>query len=394
MEPGHGNVSGLSAAIRHRLVTEEEVARRTLERHPFRAVEKFVQEVCWRSYWKGWLERHPEVWRGFVEAARRIEADEALCEACRVVEEGRAGAGVMDAFARELRRTGYLHNHARMWWASYWVHYRGLPWVAGARFFLRHLLDADAASNTLSWRWVAGLQTRGKTYVATEENIRRYCAGEILEAAGGAGLGAAPVRVGAVLEDAGEGGEPGGAETRREGREESAEGSQEGCGESAGRPQEGGGAVALLLHAEDLSVETGPLKGLRPVVIVALRPGADEPAPRADWLGRALDDAARRAEAHYGCRVVFCDGIGDAARKSAEAGAGALAAMRPFTGPLEDRLREWEAEGGAGPRLELWQRGWDRAVLPLARRGFFPFWKAVSARLARGGVEALLTGER
>ena len=75
---------------------------------------------------------------------------------------------------RELIETGYLHNHARMWYASIWIHTLKLPWTLGAAFFLTHLLDGDPASNTLSWRWVAGLHTPGKTYLARPDNIRKY----------------------------------------------------------------------------------------------------------------------------------------------------------------------------------------------------------------------------
>ena len=76
----------------------------------------------------------------------------------------------------ELKETGYLHNHARMWFASIWIFTLKLPWQLGADFFLKHLLDGDAASNTLSWRWVAGLQTKGKHYLATTWNINKFSA--------------------------------------------------------------------------------------------------------------------------------------------------------------------------------------------------------------------------
>ncbi len=72
---------------------------------------------------------------------------------------------------------GYLHNHARMWFASIWIFTLRLPWVLGADFFMRHLCDGDPASNTLSWRWVAGLHTRGKTYLARASNIATYTGG-------------------------------------------------------------------------------------------------------------------------------------------------------------------------------------------------------------------------
>ena len=154
-----------------------------LRKYPFRVVEKFLQEVLWRGYWKGWLEMRPQVWDRYGASSDRLAG-----AGDPEVAEGRSRSGIMNHFARELLETGYLHNHARMWWASYWVHHCGLPWELGAQHFFRHLLDADPASNTLGWRWVAGEQTRGKTYLATAGNILKFCAPELLERAGGVGL--------------------------------------------------------------------------------------------------------------------------------------------------------------------------------------------------------------
>jgi deoxyribodipyrimidine photo-lyase len=172
-----GAVSRLSPALRYRLITEQDVIARVLSRHSQAAAEKFIDEVCWRTYWKGWLEMRPEVWRRFVaerDAAREANAGSAALAAA---EQGQTGIDAFDAWARELVTTGYLHNHARMWFASIWIFTLRLPWTLGADFFLRHLLDADAASNTLSWRWIAGLQTTGKTYLARADNISRYTEG-------------------------------------------------------------------------------------------------------------------------------------------------------------------------------------------------------------------------
>jgi len=91
--------------------------------------------------------------------------------------ESKPGIGCFDAWMRELVETGYLHNHARMWTASIWIFTLRLPWELGADFFLRHLVDGDPASNTLSWRWVAGLHTKGKTYLARASNISKYTEG-------------------------------------------------------------------------------------------------------------------------------------------------------------------------------------------------------------------------
>ena len=180
--PGHPHVTRLSPAIRARLVSTEELVGSLLETHRFDAVEKLVQELVWRDYWKGWLELRPGVWSAYRAEAERLrtEGDPALLRRAEAVLAGEGGIAVMDGFTRELISTGYLHNHARMWWAGYWIHVERLPWALGADFFYRHLLDADPASNTLGWRWVAGLQTLGKAYLPRRSNLERYCAPSLL----------------------------------------------------------------------------------------------------------------------------------------------------------------------------------------------------------------------
>jgi deoxyribodipyrimidine photo-lyase len=85
-----------------------------------------------------------------------------------------SGIDVFDHWAKELKSEGYLHNHARLWLSSLWIHTLKLPWQWGAAWFLEHLFDGDPASNTLSWRWVAGLHTKGKAYMASAENIAKF----------------------------------------------------------------------------------------------------------------------------------------------------------------------------------------------------------------------------
>jgi deoxyribodipyrimidine photo-lyase len=199
-DPGPGlrdNVSMLSPYLRHRVLTEREVLAAVLQQHSAQAAEKFIQEVFWRSYWKGWLQLRPQVWQAFLREctserarlAQRADLQATLASA----EAGRTGIDGFDHWARELVQTGYLHNHARMWFASIWIFTLRLPWSLGADFFLRHLLDADPASNTLGWRWVAGLQTPGKTYLARADNIERYTGGAYRPK--GLATEAAPVRV-------------------------------------------------------------------------------------------------------------------------------------------------------------------------------------------------------
>ena len=174
----HNYVSQLSPFIRRRILTEFEVLKAVLNRHGLSSAEKFIQEVFWRTYWKGWLEMRPSIWLDYRNDLSRLEnqvmTQSGLRKSWETACEGKTGVECFDFWARELKETGYLHNHARMWFASIWIFTLNLPWQLGADFFLRHLLDGDPASNTLSWRWVAGIQTKGKTYLARRDNICKF----------------------------------------------------------------------------------------------------------------------------------------------------------------------------------------------------------------------------
>lgn len=179
-DPGpnqHGSVSRLSPWIRTRMLPEWEVVETVLEHHSATAAAKYIDEVCWRTYWKGWLQLRPSIWQDFVSAHAQLLDEHRAHVGYRKALEANTGIDCFDAWVNELVETNHLHNHARMWFASIWVHTLKLPWELGADFFLRHLLDGDPASNTLSWRWVAGLHTAGKTYLAGPENIRKYTNG-------------------------------------------------------------------------------------------------------------------------------------------------------------------------------------------------------------------------
>ena len=169
------NVSLLSKYISHRVIDEYDVVRATLGVSTHERAEKFIQEVFWRVYWKGWLEHRPTVWSDFIAFDQQ---DKLISQKDNknylAAINGETGIECFDFWAQELRNTNYLHNHARMWFASIWIFTLGLPWQAGAQFFLKHLLDGDAASNTLGWRWVAGIQTMGKCYLARAENISKF----------------------------------------------------------------------------------------------------------------------------------------------------------------------------------------------------------------------------
>ena len=164
------NVSCLSPYITHRLITEYETVERVLKKRPYQKVEKYVQEIFWRVYWKGWLELRPKVWTDFTEDLKNIKDDEKIQQAVN----GKTQISCFNDWVNEIKEFNYLHNHTRMWFASIWIFTLKLPWQKGAEFFLKYLLDGDAASNTLSWRWVAGLQTKGKNYSAQSWNIEKF----------------------------------------------------------------------------------------------------------------------------------------------------------------------------------------------------------------------------
>jgi hypothetical protein len=119
------------------------------------------------------LELRPAVWEDFISEGVEIYDESAYEKATN----GNTGIDCFDFWINELKEENYLHNHTRMWFASIWIFTLGLPWQLGAAFFMKYLLDGDAASNTLSWRWVAGIQTKGKHYIARSSNISKYSDG-------------------------------------------------------------------------------------------------------------------------------------------------------------------------------------------------------------------------
>ncbi|MEN9620989.1 MAG: hypothetical protein RL499_1182 [Actinomycetota bacterium] len=358
--PGdRSNVSTLSPWVRHRLVTEREVVEAVLQRHSFDAASKFVQEVYWRTYWKGWLGLRPSVWTRYTAAiepalAALTSQDRATYEAAIT---GRTGIEGFDDWARELVELGYLHNHARMWFASIWIFTLRLPWQLGADFFLRHLLDGDPASNTLSWRWVAGLQTVGKTYLATTQNIEFATEGRFSPR----GL----ATVAPAVDDDAPLPVPGPAP------------------QAAAVPP---GRVALLLHDDDLHAESLDLSGAEVVAVAS--PAATSrdgsAAPVAEFVAAALADGRERAGAHYGAEASALDGLTASAILTWMHAHDATHLVTPYApvGPVRDRLDALErALAPEGVTLTRVLRPWDAHAWPHATRGFFPFRERIPALL-------------
>ena len=168
------NISCLSPYVTHGVTNEIEIIKKVLEKYSFVKNEKFIQEVLWRTYWKGWLELRPKVWEDFLKDLTVIKKDFKGNKNYLNAINGATDIDCFNQWVKELKNYNYLHNHARMWFASIWIFTLGLPWQLGAEFFMKFLFDGDSASNTLGWRWVAGVQTKGKNYVASEWNIKKF----------------------------------------------------------------------------------------------------------------------------------------------------------------------------------------------------------------------------
>ncbi len=168
------NVSCLSPYITHGIINEQEIIEKSLSKFSFSKNEKFIQEVLWRTYWKGWLELRPKVWSDYLIELNKIKEDFKNNQNYLNAIKGKTNIQCFNSWVNELKENNYLHNHTRMWFASIWIFTLELPWQLGAEFFMQHLYDGDAASNTLGWRWVAGVQTQGKHYLASEWNIKKF----------------------------------------------------------------------------------------------------------------------------------------------------------------------------------------------------------------------------
>ena len=361
------NVSQLSPWLHAGLFSEHEVVDAVLAQHSPQAAEKFIAEVFWRVYFKGYLEQRPSIWSSYCEtrdaSLARLANNAGLRTAYDEAIEGRTGIKAFDHWACELTQTGYLHNHARMWFASIWIFTLKLDWELGADFFLRHLLDGDAASNTLSWRWVGGLHTKGKTYLARPDNIARYTAHHSEGPLAAQGL----AQEAPALEEPVE-------HTRRKldlpGPIEAV---------SLGKP------FALLLHDEAASHIPLNLPVAPDLIITAARPAARSPettgeAARA-FAEQAVAQGGSDAAAAFGCKTVSWSPEEDLDEVLAQAGIDTLIipylptgwtrdALMPQISPLIETGRAYEVLSDL-----------ERATWPHAKAGFFGVKKQIDAIL-------------
>ncbi|MEQ6204330.1 FAD-binding domain-containing protein [Sulfitobacter sp. HNIBRBA2951] len=355
----HAHVSVLSPYLRMKALDEGEVSRAVLARHSAREAEKFLMEVWWRPYWKGWMEQRPAVWTSYRDDLNRLHNEVQTQSGLRAQWEaaclGQTGIKPFDHWAAELAQTGYLHNHARMWFASIWIFTLGLPWQLGADFFLRHLLDGDAAVNTLSWRWVAGIQTQGKSYLADPSNIAKFTDGRFVGVQGlaqtAAPISAAPPPDRQPIPD---------------------------IAPYAGAPAD---RVGLLLHSDDLGAPFLQTLGIPPASIAYL----DATAAQSPWQMAPMVAAFRSTLA----RDMHPDLIDVADTDAIAAWAADNRLDRIVTphapvGPVRSTLKRLRKSSSVP--LDEVRREIDSTAWPLATAGFFKFKKHIPDLLDRFAV--------
>ena len=367
-DPGperRGATSLLSPYVRRRMISEREIAAAVLDAEGFRRAEKFIQEVCWRTYWKGWLELRPEIWDAFLSERDRArdELGSGALQALAQAEAGTTGIEGFDDWARELVATGWMHNHARMWFSSIWIFTLRLPWQLGADFFLRHLVDADPASNTLSWRWTAGLQTRGKTYLATAGNIARYTDGRF---------------------------QPKCLARRAEALSEPPLPKPRDLPPAPDLPSDD---ALLLVSDEDLSpafARPRPFSATLVATTVDVGQHGARGVPASTFARGALADAVARlgADARLG-PVSAMDGFDPNAIIDTAIAAGVGLVVTPYApvGATASALNRLQPQlAAAGIALLRPRRGWDSAFWPHATRGYFALRQAIPDVLAAEGL--------
>lgn len=363
------NVSQLSPWLHAGVLSEAEVVDAVLANHSLKAAEKFVSEVFWRVYFKGYLEQRPSIWRAYCEdrdeAFDRLDSNSGLRTAYDEAVEGRTGIAAFDHWANELTQTGYLHNHARMWFASIWIFTFKLDWQLGADFFLRHLVDGDAASNTLSWRWVGGLHTKGKTYLARADNIARYTENQP----------DGPLKAEGLASDA-----PALEEETEHGRTSIEFPSEKQVDEP----------YALLLHDEAAHHSAIALPSKPSLIIGAARPNARSPrdlgTSAREFAVQAVENGIDDAGSAFDCPTAQWSCDGELAGILDQAGIKHLVVPYLPTGwtrdALFDELSPLQESGHLHPIVS----DLDRATWPYAKAGFFGVKKKIESILGELGI--------
>lgn len=350
VRPGYEEVSRLSRWIRYRVISEEECVQSVLDSHPAEAAEKFLQELLWRVYWKGWLELRPSVWDSYRKDLISLSSTHKDSDSYQRAINGDTQLSFFNEWVSELVTTGYMHNHTRMWFASVWIFTLNLPWQLGARFMYHHLLDGDPASNTLSWRWVAGLHTPGKIYVARPDNIATYSDARWTPKPAELRVDPAPPRPETLLPLV------------------------ELPPLSSETPPE---ASLIILHDDDLSADlSGEFAGRGAHYCVFAPSLVESSRQKIALMSELRGDTAQRVR---GPLVSSAEEVSVLARK---VGCDRAHTMMPRVGFERDSVTRLSSELRASRIPVVYhRRAWDERLMPHARSGFFKFWERIKSSL-------------
>lgn len=168
----NGSVTYLSPYISRGIISTKFIFSEVLGRGFKPAqIEKFIQELAWRDYWQQiWIAKGNAI----NEDIKHEQKPVSNTTVSSAIINANTGIEAIDKAIQDFYKTGYLHNHLRMYIAAIACNMAQSHWKAPAKWMYYHLLDADWASNALSWQWVAGANAN-KKYVANQENINKYC---------------------------------------------------------------------------------------------------------------------------------------------------------------------------------------------------------------------------
>jgi deoxyribodipyrimidine photo-lyase len=335
------------------MLPEWVVVGQVLKIHNQSTAGKFIDEVCWHTYAKGWLEQHPSVWTDYLKSVEGLRDDYAGHTGYHQAICGQTGIDCFDAWSKELIVHGYLHNHARMWFASIWIHTLKLPWALGAAFFLEHLYDGDAGANTLGWRWVAGLHTPGKSYLARADNIAKYTDGRFQPARP---LADTPIEFGA--DEANPAATP--------------------IQEADPLPQEG--RIGLLIHEDDLSAAQWISERCPVIAHCALFP---EEAYQAERVAPAVVEFRKNALIRTVADPSDCyTRVSEVVAWAKEKQLNRLVLAKPPIGLWRPLLPHLKAQlEDEGIQVDCCRHWWDAHFFPKANAGFFKLKKAIPKAL-------------
>jgi deoxyribodipyrimidine photo-lyase len=167
-----GAVTHLSPYLTHGFLSVPDVASAMYHHYRLGVQHKLIYELGWREYFQ---HMHHHLGEGIGQSLREgvLPASEYTLELPEDVRHACTRVPAIDNAIRMLYTTGYLHNHARLWLASYVVHLRKVHWRIAADWMYSHLLDGDVASNYLSWQWVAATGS-GKPYLFNADTVEKF----------------------------------------------------------------------------------------------------------------------------------------------------------------------------------------------------------------------------